>query len=272
MSSSRLPVHFISHGGGPWPWLKKEMPFYDKLEEALKEIPRELACLPKGIVVITAHWEEDNFTISANSRPPMLYDYGGFPKHTYEVKYEAEGDEKVAKKIQKMVEDQGIKLELDYKRGFDHGTFVPLFVMYPNANIPIIQISIKKGYDPKEHIDFGKALAPLRNENILIIGSGLSYHNIQGLAGGTSSVTEDSKLFDNWLQNSLINRSAAEREAELINWAQAPCALAAHPTEDHLVPLFVTVGAAEQSTASLKYHEENFFNKVYVSGFRFKDC
>jgi aromatic ring-opening dioxygenase catalytic subunit (LigB family) len=271
MSSARLPVHFISHGGGPWPWLKKEMPFYDQLELALKELPHELACLPRAIVIITAHWEEDNFTISANSKPSMLYDYGGFPKHTYEVKYEAKGDEELARKIQRMVQDQGIKLELDFKRGFDHGTFVPLFVMFPTANIPIVQVSIKKNYDPKEHIDFGKALAPLRNENVLIIGSGLTYHNMQGLMGGGSSITEGSKCFDHWLQDILINRSAADRVAELINWAQAPSARAAHPTEDHLVPLFVTVGAAEESNASLNYHEENFFNKVYASGFRFKD-
>jgi len=262
-------MYFISHGGGPWPWLKKEMPYYELLEQSLKKIPGELPQESKAIALITAHWEDADFKISYISEPPILYDYGGFPEHTYKVKYEPSGDTSLAKKIKQIVNKKGIEASLDNVRGIDHGTFVPLFVMYPNAKIPIVQISIKNNYSPQEHINFGEALAQLRDENILIIGSGLSFHNMSSFFSKSKSIAGDSKKFDDWLQDTIVRSSPSERINKLIGWKSAPLARFAHPKEDHLMPLFVIVGAAQKSAATLNYHEEKFFNSITVSGFKF---
>ena len=235
------------------------------LEKSLTQIPREIGVVPNAVLVISGHWEEDEFTVMASPHPPMLYDYSGFPEHTYHVKYGAPGSPQLAQHVLTLIEGAGMPARLDPQRGFDHGTFAPLVIMYPDANVPIVQLSLKSGYDPATHLLVGRALAPLRDEGVLIIGSGLSYHNLRkfGPAG-----REASKTFDDWLQYTVLATSG-KRESRLLAWRDAPAARDAHPQADHLIPLMVAVGAAENESATVIYHEEDLFNGVTASSFRF---
>ena len=262
-----LPTYFISHGGGPWPYMKKEFrSTYDNLEASLKDLPRQLGVTPKALLVISGHWEANYFTVMGSANPPMLYDYSGFPEHTYHVKYGAPGSPVLARRVQELIQNAGFPVRLDDKRGFDHGTFAPLVVMYPEAQVPVVQLSIRNDYDPEAHLKLGRALAPLRNEGVLILASGLSYHNLRQFG---VEAKETSGQFDEWLNQTLGESDVEERKKRLLNWTQAPAARAAHPQEDHLIPLMVAVGAAEDEKAERIYHEKDFFGGVTVSSFRF---
>ncbi|PRC93051.1 DODA-type extradiol aromatic ring-opening family dioxygenase [Solimicrobium silvestre] len=262
-----LPTYFISHGGGPWPFMKTEYgQTYAKLEATLQDMPRQLGVTPKAILVISAHWEEAEFTVQANATPGMIYDYSGFPEHTYHISYPAPGSPELAKQVQALIEQAGFAAKLDLQRGFDHGTYSALFPIYPNADIPIVQLSLKAHLDPASHIALGRALAPLRQQGILIIGSGLSYHNLRqfGPSGYAAS-----REFDDWLQDTLIQSDSIRRVEKLLAWSQAPSARAAHPREEHLLPLMVALGAAQEDVASCVYHENTFMGGLTVSSFRF---
>lgn len=261
-----LPTYFISHGGGPWPWLKKEMPIFDQLEASLQELPREIGVTPKAILAISGHWEEPNFTVMSNAAPGMLYDYSGFPEHTYRIKYSAPGSPLVARRVQDLLEKAGFQTHSDESRGFDHGVFAPLAVAYPEANVPVLQLSLRTDYDPEAHLAVGRAIAPLRNEGVLIIGSGLSYHNLRQM-GAQAKIP--SSEFDEWLTNVVCGSKSEERNRQLVNWSKAPSARLAHPREDHLIPLLVAVGAAEAESGDRIYHEDAFMGGVVVSSFRF---
>ena len=267
MPTSTLPTYFISHGGGPWPYMKDQTNgAYDRLQASLQDIPRQLGLTPNAVLVISGHWEEASFTAMASPRPPMIYDYTGFPAHTYRVVYAAPGSPQTAERVQRLIEEAGFTARLDSQRGFDHGTFAPLAVMYPDASVPVLQLSLRHGYDPAEHLAVGRALAPLRDEGVLILGSGLSYHNLREFGPGAKDA---STAFDRWLQQTLMAVSPAERVARLIDWEAAPAARKAHPQEDHLLPLMVAVGAAEHEAGTLVYHEDNFFGGIAVSSFKF---
>lgn len=267
MSNSPLPTYFLSHGGGPWPFMKEQVgSTYDKLEASLQDIARQIGITPNAVLVITSHWEGAEFLISASPQPPMIYDYSGFPAHTYEVHYRAPGSPELARRVQQSIEASGHAATLDRQRGFDHGTFSALYPIYPEAKVPVVQLSLKHGYDPRTHLAIGRALAPLRREGVLIIGSGLSYHNLRQFGPGGAAA---SRQFDQWLQHTLLHSSPAERTEQLIAWDQAPAARQAHPQEDHLLPLMVALGAAEQEQASCVYHEDDFFGSLTVSSFRF---
>jgi aromatic ring-opening dioxygenase catalytic subunit (LigB family) len=244
------------------------MPFFGELETFLQDIPRHLSRKPKAILVISGHWEEREPTVMAHPHPPMLYDYYGFPKHTYEIRYDAPGAPDVAMATQRLLEQAGFSATLDEKRGFDHGVFAPLYVMYPKADVPIFQLSMKAGYDPETHFRIGRALASLRQQDVLIVGSGLSYHNLRNMLGHPEAARLPSQQFDQWLQETLVGSSPEERHRRLLAWAQAPSARAAHPQEDHLIPLLVAAGAAESDPAQLVHHEL-FVGAVTVSSFRF---
>ena len=267
MPSPKLPVFFISHGGGPWPWITEQLNGpYAKLARSLREMPAQIGPSLKAILMISAHWEEPEFTLMTNARPPMLYDYGGFPAHTYQVKYSAPGAPAVAERVRELLESAGIHAELDAERGFDHGTFSPLAVAFPAADVPVFQLSLKQGLDPEQHLALGRALAPLREDGIAIIASGLSYHNLRafGAAGSVSS-----KAFDAWLQERVVGAGAADRAEALRNWRSAPAARQAHPREEHLLPLMVAAGAAGEDIARSVYHEDDFVGSLAVSSFQF---
>ncbi|VWX62819.1 Aromatic ring-opening dioxygenase, catalytic subunit, LigB family [Burkholderiales bacterium 8X] len=260
-----LPAYFISHGGGPWPWMKKEMgDTYAQLEASLADIPRQLGHTPKAILMVSAHWEAPVFEVMGNPKPPMIYDYGGFPAHTYSVRYEAPGSPGLAARVKALVEAAGLPAAIDAERGFDHGMFSPMVAIYPRADVPVVQLSLRRGLDPAEHLALGRAIAPLRNEGVLIIGSGLSYHNLRNFGPQAKGV---SKEFDDWLADTM-NAAAAERIERLGAWSSAPSARIAHPREEHLIPLMVAVGAAEDESSERIYHEDSFMGGLSVSSYR----
>lgn len=264
---TRLATYFLSHGGGPWPWLTG--PFrehYRLLEASLEASARELGGKPRAILMVSGHWEAAEFSVMASAHPGMIYDYAGFPDHTYEVRYPAPGSPELAARVQRLLEAAGLAARLDPARGFDHGCFVPLAVMFPQADVPVVQLSLKVGYDPATHLAAGRALAPLRDEGVLILGSGLSYHNLREFGAGAK---EASGAFDAWLQETLLRVPPAERSRRLLQWEAAPAARRAHPREDHLIPLMVALGAAEDAPATCVYHEQGFFGGVTASSFRF---
>jgi aromatic ring-opening dioxygenase catalytic subunit (LigB family) len=263
---TRLPTFFLSHGGGPWPWLEGDFRRqFDKLEHSLEELPASLPARPKAILVVSGHWEEERFTVGSAERPGMLYDYGGFPRHTYEIRYAAPGSPEVANRVKELIEAAGLPAALDPDRGFDHGTFVPLAVMWPDADVPVVQLSIRRGYRPDEHIALGRALAPLREEGVLIVGSGLSFHNLRAFG---PAARDPSEAFDRWLEQSLA-APPEDRARQLAHWDAAPASRVAHPQEDHFVPLLVAVGAAREEPATRIYHERDFMGGVTVSSYRF---
>ena len=239
---------------------------YERLEASLTEMPRQIGMAPKAVLVISGHWEEPDFTVMSGANPPMIYDYSGFPEHTYRIKYAAPGSPETAERVRGLIEGAGLAAHLDARRGYDHGTFAPLAVIYPDADVPVLQLSLRHGYDPKAHIAVGRALAPLRDEGVLILGSGLSYHNLREFG---PRAKEPSAAFDHWLQETLLAVGPAERITRLVEWEAAPAARRAHPQEDHLLPLMVVVGAAGNDKGVRVYHEDNFFGGISVSSFMF---
>lgn len=267
-TDQRFPTFFISHGGGPWPWIKDQMPGdLSRLEDSLRELPDEMGATPKAILAVSGHWEERDFTVNTGAAPPMYFDYYGFPDFTYELSYPAPGSPEVAARVMELLGAAGIAVGEDAERGFDHGVFVPLFVAYPNAEVPVVQLSIRNDLDPEAHIAAGRALAPLRDEGVAIVGSGLSYHNMSGF--GSPGGAQASREFDEWLTDTLAEVSPEERTERLLEWDRAPSARGAHPREDHLIPLLVAVGAAEGNEGTRTYHQDDFFGTITASSFRF---
>ena len=261
-----LPTYFISHGGGPWPYMPDMRAMFSNLEASLVKMTQDLPEKPKAILMISGHWERKTFGVQSSPAPGMEYDYYGFPAHTYAVKYQAPGAPDVAVRVAELIKSAGFAVDLDDKKGFDHGAFAPMAVMYPKADMPLVQLSLKSNLNPEEHMALGRALAPLREEGILIVGSGLSFHNL-GLRGPQAKVP--SNAFDAWLQEALLEYEPAERSASIIDWDKAPYARLCHPREDHLIPLMVALGAAESGKATCVYHDEGLFGGWTASSFRF---
>lgn len=261
---AKLPTYFISHGGGPWPWISNMRQMLASLEVSLARMPEEIGTVPKAILMVSGHWEESDFAVMSSPAPGMVYDYGGFPPETYKIVYPAPGAPELAARTADLLRAAGLPTHLDAKRGFDHGTFAPAYVMYPKAEVPIYQVSLQHGYDPAAHFALGRALAPLRDEGVLIVGSGLSYHNLRLFGPGAKA---PSAAFDAWLADAMAMEPAARTKA-LMAWESAPSARICHPQEDHLVPLFAAVGAAEGEKATMVYHDANVFGGVTASSYR----
>ncbi|MBD8531907.1 MULTISPECIES: class III extradiol ring-cleavage dioxygenase [unclassified Massilia] len=242
MPTSRLPVFFLSHGGGPWPWIEQMRGMYARTAREFAALPGRLPSKPAAILVVSGHWEANEFTVATAARPPMEYDYYGFPEHTYHIRYPAPGAPELALRVRALLAGAGVNVAEDARRGFDHGVFVPLSLMYPDADVPILMLSMKSNYDPAEHLRLGRALAPLRDQGVLIVGSGLTYHNMRGF--GRDESTPAAEAFEAWLNCAIAEPDAGARNALLADWEQAPAARLAHPREDHLVPLMVVAGAA----------------------------
>ncbi len=262
---TRMPTYFISHGGGPWPWLPNMRAMLKNLEASLAHMPQELPERPQAILMISGHWETEAFSVMTSPRPGMVYDYYGFPPETYKITYPAPGAPEIALRAANLIQAAGLPVKLDPDYGFDHGTFAPAVVMYPKADVPIFQVSMQHGYAPAAHFALGRALAPLRDEGVLIVGSGLSYHNLRLFGPGAKVPSE---AFDAWLAQ-VMALPAKERTAALMNWEQAPYARTCHAQEDHLVPLFSALGAAEADKATMVYHDTNLFGGVTASSYRF---
>ena len=268
MTQPRLPTYFLSHGGGPWPWMKAERgSMYDQLEASLHEVRRELGQAPRAVLMISGHWEADRFLLSSAAHPPMEYDYSGFPEHTYRIRYDAPGAPALADTVRAMLERGGVSAGLDPQRGFDHGTFTLMHTMYPDAEMPVLQLSLRSDYDPAAHIKVGELIAPLRDDGVVIVGSGFSFHDTRGMRSGTGG--DASATFDRWLTDTLIKSSPEERRRRLLHWSAAPAARAAHPHEDHLIPLMVAVGAAGDDVGAQVYHQSDFMGGITASSYRF---
>ncbi len=263
----RQPVYFISHGSGPWPWMAEAREAYASLAASLSAILADPAARPDAILMVSAHWvTHGGLRVGSHPHPGMVHDYYGFPPHTYEIRYPAPGDPALAGRVLGLLATRGIPAKADPERGYDHGAFVPAYLMAPDAGVPMVQLSIEAGFDPAWHIAVGRALAPLRDGKVLIIGSGLSYHNLRRLGPDGA---EPSARFDAWLQSALAEGPAGQREAALCVWEQAPAARIAHPREDHLIPLHVALGAADGDAAACFHHETGAFGGITVSSFRF---
>lgn len=212
------------------------------LQAYLQSLPERLPGKPAALLVISAHWEAPRPTVLAAPRPALLFDYYNFPPDTYRLTYPAPGAPALAARVRGLLTQAGIESAEELRRGYDHGIFVPLKVSFPNADIPILQLSLQAGLDPGRHLAIGRAISAVRDDNVTVIGSGLSFHNLSAL--GSPAANLPSSEFDRWLTHTLCEVSAAEREAGLSQWSLAPGARISHPREEHLLPLMVAAGAA----------------------------
>jgi len=235
-------ILFLPHGGGPMPLLHD--PEHSALTEFLETVPDRLGT-PEAILVISAHWEMPVPHVTAGAAPELIYDYGGFPPEAYEIRYPAPGNPGLARELAAALGQAGVPCVLDEGRGYDHGMFVPLKLMYPEASVPVIQLSLLASLDAAQHIALGQLLAPLRERNILVVGSGMSFHNLRAFFVPGLVSDEDNVAFESWLQDTCSSEmEEGERMRRLANWHQAPGALKCHPRPEHLLPLHVCYGMA----------------------------
>ncbi|HEY5958100.1 MAG TPA: class III extradiol ring-cleavage dioxygenase [Polyangiaceae bacterium] len=261
-----MPVLYLPHGGGPWPFVDVGVPSteVDALRDYLRTLPEGLDVAPKALLVISAHWEHSVPNVMTGTRPGMLYDYYGFPAKSYEIVWPAPGAPELATKVRLLLSGAGFETAADASRGFDHGTFVPMKVAFPDAKIPTIQLSLRNNLDPIEHVAIGRALAPLRDEGVLIVGSGMSFHNMRGFGNAQGAST--SRVFDEWLSEAATSEPA-KRNLQLADWARAPMARQAHPREEHLLPLMVAAGAAQKDVGRVSFR--GTFAGATITAFRF---
>lgn len=260
------PTFFINHGGGPCFFLEPGpmRNTWRELETYLRGFIATLAEQPRAILAISGHWEEGIPTVNAGAHPPLLFDYDGFPDYTYRLTWPAPGAPDLAARVRHLLSDAGIANGTETARGWDHGIFVPMKVMVPGADTPLVQLSMQRGLDPASHLAIGRALKPLRDEGVLIVGSGQTYHNMRGFFGG-GAVDEQAEAFDAWLRASMTDDET--RDGALIRWADAPHARVAQPHEDHLLPLMVAAGAASGEAGTVHFHGHALGKPI--SGFRF---
>jgi len=259
MAQHKPRVLYLSHGGGPLPILGDES--HHEMIDMLKRISAKIE-KPSAIIVISAHWEEDTISITSGANPALIYDYYGFPKESYDITYPCPGSPEFAQQVHRIFNEANITSQLDDQRGFDHGLFIPLKIMYPDADIPCIQVSLNHNLNPTSHIDMGKALANIDIDNLLIIGSGFSFHNLKAFFSAEAEDTHTKNVgFEEWLIETCSSKDLdeGEREQRLIDWEQAPHARYCHPREEHLLPLYVCYGVSQ--SPSLERFELTILHK-----------
>ncbi len=266
-SATRMPTIFVPHGAGPcffMDWSPRDA--WTKMGNYLQSIAATLPRPPKAIVMVSAHWLESGFVTTGSTQPEMIFDYGGFPPHTYELKYPAPGAPALASAISTLIEKAKLVAGINTHRGFDHGMFIPLMMMFPAAKIPVVQLSLRNDLDPQAHLDAGRALESLRDQDILILGSGMSYHNMRGY--GNPASTAPATQFDSWLAQT-VALSPEDRYEALSAWELAPSARLAHPPrqEEHLLPLMVVAGAAGKDAGKCTFTDKVL--EVPLSGYQF---
>lgn len=241
---AKMPTWFIPHGGGPCFFMDwNPIDAWDKMADFLKGAASTLPQTPKAIVLVSAHWLSPEVSVTSGAHPELIYDYYGFPAHTYELKYPAPGSPGLAAQIERTLKAAGVPCVQDPQRGFDHGVFIPLKLIFPQAQIPVVQLSLNDSLNAEQHLKVGQALEPLRDEGVLIIGSGMSFHNMR--AYGNPQYAPVSDVFDAWLTQA-VESSPEERHQRLAHWHTAPHARDCHPprAEEHLLPLMTVAGAA----------------------------
>ncbi len=268
MTASTLqPTLFIPHGAGPCFFMEWNPPHtWERMAAFLRGIETTLPQRPRAILMVSAHWLQPRFSVTSSERPELIFDYYGFPPHTYELRYGAPGSPALAQRCADLLGAARIDNTTDSMRGFDHGMFIPLLLMFPKADIPVVQLSLRDDLDPRAHLDVGRALAPLRAEGVLIVGSGMSFHNMRGY--GDPHFGPVSDRFDEWLTET-VAAEPAQREQRLLRWDEAPAARQSHPprAEEHLLPLLVAAGAAADEPACKLFSDRVL--ETTVSAFRF---
>jgi aromatic ring-opening dioxygenase catalytic subunit (LigB family) len=245
-----------------WTWGPADT--WQRTQRFLEGLAGTLPETPKAIVVASGHWEEAAFTASAAARPNLIFDYSGFPEHTYQLTWPAPGEPALAARVTELLKNAGLPSAVSDSRGFDHGVFVPLKVAFPEARIPVVSLSLAASLDPALHVAAGRVLAPLRDEGVLILGSGMSFHNLRGYF--QPQTPERARAFDAWLTRA-IESPAAERDAFLTGWSEAPFAAYAHPSEEHLIPLMVAAGAGGDAPGTRIFADEPM--GAAISAYRF---
>ncbi|MBK6959825.1 MAG: dioxygenase [Gammaproteobacteria bacterium] len=243
--TAALPCYYIPHGGGPcffMDWTMGPADTWDRMAAFLRGLAAAVGTRPRALLIISAHWEANPVRINSALAPPLIYDYQGFPPHTYQLRYDAPGAPWLADRASALLGAAGIASAQDPAHGLDHGVFIPCKLIYPDADIPVVQISLHPDLDPGAHLALGAALAPLRREGILLIGSGMSYHNMAILIRQPET-NPAGDAFDAWLRDACVADPDA-RNRHLAAWHQAPGASHAHPRAEHLLPLHVIAGAA----------------------------
>ncbi len=263
----RQPAVFLPHGGGPcffmdWTWGPADT--WKATQHFLEGFAATLPAPPQALLVVSGHWEEPAFTASAATSPKLIFDYSGFPEHTYHLTWPAPGDPALAMRISQLLQKAGLPAANSPDRGFDHGVFVPLKVAFPHAQVPVVTLSLIASLDPALHLAAGRALAPLRDEGVLIVGSGMSFHNLRGYL--RPETPERARAFDSWLTRA-VESPALQRDALLTAWRQAPFAAYAHPREEHLIPLMVAAGAGGDAPGTRIFGDEPM--GAAISAYRF---
>lgn len=233
VSGGRMPALYLSHGAPP---LADDPVWPGQLAAWSAGLPR-----PTAILMVSAHWEEAPLALGATQAVPLVYDFWGFPEHYYRVRYDAPGAPELAERVRKTLRTAGTPVQDIPDRGLDHGAYVPLVEMYPDADIPVLQVSMPT-LDPSELMAIGRKLAPLRDEGVLIVGSGFFTHNLAALRNAGPTPPGWSTEFDDWGQRAL---EAQDVDALLDFERKSPAGRLAHPRTEHFAPLFVTLGAAE---------------------------
>lgn len=251
----RLPSYYIPHGAGPCFFMEWEPEDeWDQMARMLTHLLDDLPSRPQAVLLVSAHWLAPRFLTGAATHPELIFDYGGFPPSTYELRYDAPGDPALAEHAAGLLRDAGLAAGTDPARGFDHGVFVPLKLVLPEADVPVVPLSLRQDLSAAAHLAAGRALAPLRDEDVLIIGSGMSFHNMRGYNDPRFTAVSD--RFDTWLGET-VELPEAAREAALLAWEKAPAARLCHPPrqEEHLLPLLVAAGAANGDAGRTIYRD-----------------
>lgn len=265
--TAKQPTVFVPHGAGPcffMDWNPADA--WDKMAAYLRSIRDTLSEQPKAILMVSAHWLEAEFRVTSGTSPELIFDYYGFPQHTYELTYPAPGHPELAQQVVELLRNEGLAAASDDERGYDHGMFIPLKLMFPEAEIPVVQLSLRQDMDPEAHLQAGRALASLREQGVLIVGSGMSFHNMRGY--GDPRFGPISDQFDAWLKQT-VEAEPEQCFQGLSQWEQAPMVRQCHPprAEEHLIPLMVTAGAAGEDRG-----QRDFTDRVLettLSGYRF---
>ncbi len=260
---TRQPALFVPHGGGPCFFMDDPKGMWTGMERFLRSLPGCLPETPAAILLVSGHWETEGFAFTGGEHPALIYDYYGFPPHTYELRYDAPGAPWLADEAATLLKRAGLRAQVDTNRGFDHGVFVPLKVAFPNADVPVVEMSLDRNLDPALHLAAGRALAPLRDKGVVLIGSGMSFHNMR--AYGDPRFGDASIAFDQWLTTA-VQVPGPARAAALETWEQAPAGRLSHPREEHLLPLMVAAGAGDGPGERI--YSEKVMETV-ISGFQF---
>ncbi len=268
---TKWPTLFIPHGGGPC-FFMDPLPgtppdLWDRMAVYLRGIDAALGSRPTAVLVVSGHWEASPPCINAAARHSLLFDYYGFPPHTYQLTYPAAGSRSVASRVRSLLAEAGIAASEDNTRGLDHGVFVPFKLIYPAADVPLVQLSLHDNREASSQLAIGRALAPLRDEGVLIVGSGMSYHNLRAFFTNDPRSNGLAEEFDAWLGATVTVADPGQRDAGLKAWARAPGARASHPTPEHLLPLMVAAGAAGSDLGRRTFNDRLMGKPV--SGFQF---